>query len=206
MLSIGEILKRERKNKGLTLEQIEKTTRIRYKNLLAIEKSDWDSFHSKTYILGIIKSYGKYLGLDEEKLAAFFRREYEQKEDIHFKSKVSKKQLTPRAKRIFLISLGILISLFVFYFGYQLKIYSSPPKITILKPQTTEFRNIDKVELVGQVEKESIVTVNAERVYQNDQQIFSTFIPLTKQKNEVIIEVTDANGKKTVVRKVFDKK
>lgn len=205
MLTTGEILQRERKNKNISLEEIEKVTKIRKKNLIAIEQNKWDGFPSKTYILGVIKSYGKYLNLNEEKLAAFFRREYERKEDIAFKTRVSKKHFTPHRKRFFIATLAIVFIIFGIYFGYQIISFFSPPTVTIIEPQKTQFRNEDKIELVGKTEKEAIVLINGERVFLDKDNVFHVNVPLASTKNFITIEVTGANGKKTVVNKVFEK-
>ncbi len=205
MLTTGEILQRERKNQNVTLEQIEKETRIRKKNLVAIENNDWDEFPSKTYILGVIKSYGKYLHLDVEKLAAFFRREYERKEDLDFKTRVSKKHFTPQRKKIFAALLTTILLLFGAYFGYQIKLFFSPPYVTILQPQKTQFRREDKIDLVGKTDKEAIVLINGERVFLDKNNVFRVTIPLASAINEITIEVTGANGKKTILKRVFEK-
>lgn len=205
MLSTGEILKRERKRLNLTLDEIEKKTRIRKKNLDAIERGDWKSLPSKTYILGTVKLYGKFLNLNDDKLAAFFRREYAKKEDIKFKKRVGKHYLVSPGKKIFKLIIGAIFALLIVYFGYQLKIYFSPPPLKILSPQKTIFRREEKIELIGKTEREAIVNVNGERVYLDKDNIFKIAIPLPKAKNQVTIEVTGANGRKTIVKKVFEK-
>lgn len=205
MLTTGEILQRERKNKKISLDEIEKVTKIRKKNLIAIEQNKWDGFPSKTYILGVIKSYGRYLNLNEEKLSAFFRREYERQEDMAFKTRVSKKHFTPHKKRIFVATLAIVFILFGIYFGYQVKLFFSHPSVTIFEPQKTQFKNDEKIELVGKTEKEAIVLINGERVFLDKDNVFHVNIPLASTKNFVTIEVTGANGKKTVVNKTFEK-
>lgn len=63
-----------------------------------------------------------------------------------------------------------------------------------------------KIELVGKTEKEASVTVNGERVYTNEEQIFRTFIPLVLKENIVRIEVTGANGRKATITKTFYKR
>lgn len=206
MLTTGELLRQERKNRELTLEDIEKKTRIRKKYLAAVEKNDWSIFPSKTYIIGVLGSYGRFLKLDEEKLRAVFRREYEKKEDIGFKERVSKEYLTPQTKKLVKTIIAILALIFIVYFGYQLKLYFSPPFVEIISPKKTSFIKEEKIELVGKTEKEAIVIVNGERVFQDKNNIFKIAIPLTNPKNEVIIEVTGANGKKTILKKIFEKK
>jgi len=206
MVTIGEILIRERRKRGLTLEQVEKATKIRKKNLEAVEKNDWKNFSSKTYIIGIIKTYGKFLGLNQDKLIAFFRRQYEKKEEIKFKERINKTHLTPQSKKFFKLSILLIFLLFSLYFGYQLIIYFSPPKVEIISPKEVIFKREEKIKLIGRTEKEAIVHINGERVYQNKNNIFEATIPLINPKNEVVIEVTGANGRKTIMKKIFEKK
>lgn len=206
MLTTGELLQKERSTRELTFEDVEKKTRIRKKYLAALEENNWSIFPSKTYILGVLKSYGKFLHLDEEKLTAIFRREYEKKEEIQFKERVSKEYLTPQTKKLVKAVVSVLTFIFIMYFGYQLKLYFSPPHLKIISPQKNIFTKEERIELVGETEKEAIVMVNGERVYQDKNNIFKIAIPLGNPKNEVVIDVTGANGKKIVLKKVFEKK
>lgn len=205
MLTIGEALKSERQKKNLTISEIAGATKIRARRLEAVENNDWRQFPSKTYIVGVIQSYGRFLGLNEEKLLAIFRREYEKKEEVFFQKGIAKKQLRPAAQRVFRGLVFLLIAIFIFYFGYQLKLYFSPPKITIISPKETIIKRKTAIELVVQTEKEAIVIVNGGRVYQNKNNIFKVRIPLTDPETKVIIEVTGANGRKTKLTKVFKK-
>lgn len=206
MLTTGELLKKEREKKGLTLADIEKKTKIRQKYLIAIENTDWSSFPSKTYILGVLKTYGKTLQLDEEKLTAFFRREYAKNEDVAFKKRLSKKYFAPEVKQLFRMIIIIIIAIFSVYFSYQLKIYLAPPKLEIISPTKSAFVREQKIELIGKTEKDTIVTVNGERVFLDDNNMFKTTIPLGEGQFSVTIEATGANGKKTVLQRNFIRK
>ncbi|OGK14775.1 hypothetical protein A3H80_05215 [Candidatus Roizmanbacteria bacterium RIFCSPLOWO2_02_FULL_37_19] len=203
--NIGDELKKQREKNKLTLEDVEHATKIRIKNLTAIEEGNWDFFPSRTYIQGIISSYGKFLELDEQKLIAYFRREYEQRDQLKFKARTTKEQFTPQAKKMIKMVIILIIIAFVGYFGYQLKLYYTPPKVVIIEPKQTLFSK-DKITLKGSTEKDSTILVNEEEVFLNEKNIFETEIPLPDEKNEVIIEVIGANGRKTVVKKVYLKK
>lgn len=203
MLTVGDILKKEREKQGLSLRDVEKKIRVRQKFLEAIEKNDWNQFTSKIYIGGVIKNYSKILGLDPNHALAFFRREYAKKEDISFKRRVSKGLLTPETRRAVYVGIAALVAVFVLYFGYQLTSYFLPPAVTIIEPQEQVFRRIQKVQIIGKTEKEAAVTIFGDRIFQNKEGIFTYDFPLHDGKNELIIEVTGANGKKTVVKKQY---
>lgn len=205
MLTAAEMLRQERERQKITFQQIEKLTKIRKKNLEALERGDWHQFSSKIYIVGMIRSYGKFLKINEEKLLAVFRREYEQKEEMKFQKGIANKHLAPLAQSVFKVVTLVVILIFIAYFGYQLAVFLSPPKIIIISPTKNTFKREEKIELVGTVDKESIVTVNGERVYQNKENVFTISIPLIPGENHVTIEVVGANGRKTIVKKTFKK-
>lgn len=203
--NIGALLKRERTQKGISLEEVEKATKIRKKNLIAIESEDWSVFPSRTYIQGIIKRYGSYLELDQEKLAAYFRREYEKHESLKFKQKAVKNEFTPFKKRLVHLTVFFLVIIFSSFFGYQVYLFLKPPEVIITAPSQDSFKRTDRITLQGTAPKESIITVNGKEVFLDDNQIFETDIALTERRNVVVIEAIGANGKRTIIEKVFTK-
>ncbi len=205
MASVGEILKKEREKKGLTLRQIEKEIKIREKILRAVEENDWNFFSSKIYSTGVIRNYSKYLGLDTQKILAFFRRDFENTDDIHIRKNVTPGYLTPQSKKLMALSLFLIIILFLSYFSYQLKQFLSPPNIVIISPQGDRVRSEELIKIVGRTEKEATVTIYGEKVYPNREGIFEYNFPVRDGKNELVIEVVGANGKKSVLKKNYIK-
>ena len=203
MLTVGKILKSQRQKKNLKLEDIEKDIRVRLKFLSAIEDDDWTLFSSKVYIGGLIRNYSKYLDLDPDRLLAFFRRQYAKKEEESFKKRLSAKYLTPQTRKLIYFFMIIIISSFVYYFGYQVQRFISPPKVEILSPKDMVFKNQDRVKIIGKTEKEGVVKIFGERIYQNEKGEFSYDFPLKLGKNKLSIEVIGANGKKTTISKTY---
>jgi len=206
MFSVGASLQKERLRKGYTLLQVEKQIRVREKFLSALEQNNWDAFASKIYVTGIIKNYSRFLGLDDRKMLAFFRREYERKEDIRFKRRVESTFLTPDTKRLVIGAVVVIFALFIGYFLMQLKQYVSPPQIVIIEPKGTVFKRVNSIRIVGKTEKESTVMIFRQRVYQNKEGFFEYDLPLTKDQNPLLIEVTGPNGRKASVSKTFIRK
>jgi cytoskeletal protein RodZ len=206
MTTVGQILKKQRENKGLTLFDVEKQIKIREKYLRAVEDNNWNYFSSKIYIVGILKNYSRLLGLDSKKILAFFRRDYDHHEDIKFKERISSSNLTPESKRVFRI-ITIISFLAIFsYFGYQLRLYFLPPNIMIISPKTIDFTTETKIKILGKTEKDTMVVINGNREYTNSNGEVEYDLFLKEGNNKIIIELTGANGKKTVVEKIFTKK
>lgn len=203
MLTVGEILKKEREKQGLTHADIEKKLKIRKQYLIAVEAGDWTEFSSKIYIVGVIKNYAKLLGLPHDKVLAFFRREYEKKEEVAFKKRVEKKLLTPQTRFAIIAGIAAVAIVVVSYFGYQVKALVTPPKVVITTPTTDHFSHVTSVAVKGIAQKESEITIFGNRIYQNKDGAFEYNFPLQEGKNRLIIEVVGPNGKKTVVNKTF---
>ena len=206
MLSVGSILKNEREKKGLLLINIEKQIKVREKYLKAVEEEDWSFFSSKIYITGILKNYSRVLNLDEKKILAFFRRDYEKKDDVRFKKKVTSAYLTSETKKFFKLGVIILSVFFVSYFAYQLKIYFSPPNFTLLSPTTKNFSIEKNVKIIGKTDRDTSIVIAGERIYQNKEGIFNYELSLNEGNNKIIINLVGANGKKTTIEKTFIKK
>ncbi|HEX2170974.1 MAG TPA: helix-turn-helix domain-containing protein, partial [Dehalococcoidia bacterium] len=61
---IGELLRSQREERGLTLEQAEEVTRIRRRYLEALESGNFAELPGEVYVRGFLRLYAEYLGLD----------------------------------------------------------------------------------------------------------------------------------------------
>ncbi len=73
MAKIGSILQETRLSKGLTLDSIADETNISVRFLSKLENDDYTGFPGEPYIIGFIRNYADYLGLDAEALIRRYR-------------------------------------------------------------------------------------------------------------------------------------
>ena len=66
---IGRILEQKRKERGLSLEEVEQATKIRKRYLTGLEREDYTILPDAVYARGFLKTYANYLGLDGEALS-----------------------------------------------------------------------------------------------------------------------------------------
>jgi cytoskeletal protein RodZ len=71
--SLGVKLKTAREAKGYTIEQVCRDTNIASRYIDALEKEDFSVFPGEPYLLGFLRNYGEYLGLEIEGLLANYR-------------------------------------------------------------------------------------------------------------------------------------
>src|ERR1035437_9008307 len=78
MIKSGEKLQQTRAEKGLSLEDVAKGTRIKKEFLSYIENGEYQKLPSASYAHGFVRNYARFLGLPDEEILAIFRREFDQ--------------------------------------------------------------------------------------------------------------------------------
>jgi cytoskeleton protein RodZ len=73
MPAFGENLRREREMRGVSLEEISSATKISLRFLDAIEREDFSKLPGGIFSRSFIRSYARYLGLDEERVMAEYQ-------------------------------------------------------------------------------------------------------------------------------------
>jgi len=138
-----------------------------------------------------------------QKAIAYFDRDYEKIEEMRFSHKIPSEYLTPQTKKVFFIIVATIFILFFGYFTLQLKNYFSPPKVVILSPKTQIIKKGNAVNILGRTDKDAVITIAKERVFQSEEGIFEYKYPLHQGKNSVTIEVVGANGRKTSITEYY---
>src|SRR3954469_12677568 len=72
---VGERLRVAREEKGVTLEEVAKQTRIPIRHLEHIERGEWDAMPAVTYSVGFARSYANAVGLDGAAVGAEVREQ-----------------------------------------------------------------------------------------------------------------------------------
>ena len=117
MESYGEILKNKRLEKGLEFEQISSETVIAVNYLKALEEEDDSVFPGEPYLVGFLKIYSDYLGLETEKLLQLYHSKVLQESPVpeglivHEKPKYLVPVIAGAA--CLLVLIGVIITIFV---------------------------------------------------------------------------------------------
>ena len=72
---LGDLLRKTREQKNLSIDDIEKGTNIRKLYIKSIEDGDYDKLPGEVFLKGFIKTYGRFLGLDGPKLIEQYKAE-----------------------------------------------------------------------------------------------------------------------------------
>mgnify|MGYP005832174531 CR=1 FL=1 len=73
MNEIGPIFREARTRTGKTIEEAVRETKIAKKYLIAIENEDFDVFPGETYLIGFMRNYAQFLGIDPDEVVHRYR-------------------------------------------------------------------------------------------------------------------------------------
>lgn len=112
-MGIGERLKQERELKELSLDDIQKETKIQTRYLYAIEQENFKAMPGNFYVRAFIKEYATVLGLDPSELMEEYQQDlpFEQEEQVEM-SRVNsskKNKITTKVPAIFSLLPSIIV-------------------------------------------------------------------------------------------------
>ncbi len=75
MATTGKRLRAERERRAISVAQAVDGTHIKTDHILAMEADDWAAFSAPVYVRGFVKTYARFLRLDEQEMAVQLDRE-----------------------------------------------------------------------------------------------------------------------------------
>jgi cytoskeleton protein RodZ len=123
MPAFGENLRREREMRGVTLEEISSATKISLRFLEAIEQEDFAQLPGGIFARSFIRTYARYLGLDEDRVIAEYQLAAQPEADVDLPRLTSRRTGTARpSMRTPLVA--TLVAIILLAGGYALFRYS----------------------------------------------------------------------------------
>ena len=124
MESIGDKLRSQREQKGYSIEQIARDTNIAKRYLEALEAEDFSVFPGDPYLIGFLRNYADYLGIEPDDMVALYKNFQIQSQPLPLEELLIKRDKRP----IFLILGAVLIVAVLIVGGYFLFPLIFPPR------------------------------------------------------------------------------
>jgi cytoskeletal protein RodZ len=203
MLTIGEYLKSRRLERKITLNFLEKETKIKKEFLQAIENNLWDKLPEFPVVSGFVKNISLILKIDPNTANAILRRDYPPKKlTVNPKPDIKTKILwSPKFSFVF----GVVAFLFVVlsYLGYEYSKFVKPPILEIFEPKENQVLIEKKIRVEGKTTTDATIFVNNQQAIVDKNGNFETVIEIDKNTKELKFIATSRSGKKTeIVRRV----
>ena len=190
MTKAGEKLKEKRLEKGLTLEDVSKSTKIKQEFLEFIENGQYEKLPSVSYAQGFVRNYAGFLGLNEKEIMAIFRREFEGEKLYSVLPKGFERQDEFPIKRfkigrnVFFIIFGIFIFLGYILFQYRYAVINPPLEIT--SPKDLSQVSSSQITVFGKTDSNATVYVNSDAVSVNESGNFQKTIDVFPGKTFIV--------------------
>lgn len=147
MAAIGETLKNAREKRSLTIDQVQKQTRIYSTVLMALEEGRCDEILTTTYVKSFLAKYANYLGLDSKEMLKEYSSIHHDEpatEKIMEKKKVEMRGSENLSKVIYVVSFSLLLIAFLSLIVFLARSITPNLKKS-LKPKTARAKSVSAV-------------------------------------------------------------
>lgn len=205
----SELLKKAREDQQLSLKVAADALQLSPKYLQALEEGRFQYFPGQIYIKNFIKSYAKFLKLDECELL----QKYCDSQKLH-NSKVECKEESKKVLHGFykvLIFLrqsvvALVVACFIFYLGLEFFGIFKAPQLSIESPEEGMITASADLNVKGQTIPETKVQINGVEAISDANGLFQEKVNLNAGSNQIIVTAFKKHGQSTsVVRNVIYK-
>ncbi len=206
MKTAGEIIKKTRLEKNISLEQVAGQTKIRQNILVALEENDFQKIPSIASIKGFLRAYAQFLDLSPEKILAIFRRDFDKKE----KKKVvlsgmveplNKRKVNWSPKLTLIVLIGIFFFGLMTYLIYQYLSLVRPPYLKVITPENNLQVKERIIKITGKADPDSLVVINRVTVTLSSSGEFHYGFDLFPGENSIIVTATSKSGRKNSIER-----
>jgi len=123
---LGEVLKKARLEKKMSLDEIQDVTKIRKRYLEALESGEYNVLPGKFYIRAFIKSYAEVVGLDSEEVLKYYHDEVPATETVvnePIPARKPKKMRSASSEKFGKIGFTVLMWCFIILIGLAIWYY-----------------------------------------------------------------------------------
>jgi len=182
MQDIGNVLEKTRNEKQISLEQASRETNIARRYLEALETGMYEVFPGEPYVVGFLRNYAEYLGLNQNECVTLYKQAKIQETAIPPEKLIPQNQFT--IPRSVFVGAGVVILLIAVFFIGRIVI----AKIgTAIKDRPAQ--PVGQTEIIEKKENASYILsqdVFEQRLFTGD----TVMLPLGEKKYQLKVEKT----------------
>lgn len=201
--TLGDRLRRARKQNGLSYRELGATLRINPEFLKYLEYGQYNQLPGKIYIKNYLKKYCQYLNLNWPNLEKIFEQEiiiYQQKQPKKMQSKFNQHALI-LPKIAVLAGLIVLLAAISIYIISETINISRPPLLTVYDFPDQQSITTHSVTLKGKTDPEAKVTINWQEITIDAAGNFTELINLQEGINTLRIAAKNKHSKENIIYK-----
>jgi cytoskeletal protein RodZ len=201
MTKAGEKLQTTRLEKGLTLKDVAKGTKIKVDFLENIENGEYNKLPSVSYAYGFVRSYAGFLGIPEKEIMPLFKREFDEEKVYRVLPRGFEKTEEFSLSRLKIQrTIAVLVVIFILFMGYILFQYRYAfidPPLEIISPAKNFTVSSSQVTIVGKTDPNATVYVGMGLVSVDRDGTFKKVINVFPGETTVQIKVVNKFSRET---------
>ncbi|MBP7061084.1 MAG: helix-turn-helix domain-containing protein [Candidatus Moranbacteria bacterium] len=197
-LTLGEKLRKLRADFRMSLQDVSKVTRIQVKYLESLESGQYEKLPADVYVRGFLRSYARYLNVDEQALVKLYERERNIQANLGLEvaTKTGQNSFAPlsfviTSRTLFLTGIIIVVSGAFFYLYQEFQSFAAEPQLTLLEPENGALVDSQDVRVRGKTDKGATVTLNDQAVFVDNEGTFSDMLPVRFGMNTIVIRTVN---------------
>ncbi|MDC7220639.1 MAG: helix-turn-helix domain-containing protein [Spirochaetales bacterium] len=168
MQALGELLRTTREERGYTMDQVVHETNISRSYIEDLEGERFENFPAEAYLIGFLRTYADYLGLDPEKTISLYKNHKLKEEPSPIEALVGKKKV--KVSPLILIIGGAVIAvtlafILLFPFGEERpeKEKKKPSRVEESVRAAVEFPVVEEISEFHFLQGDSILFTEGEK-------------------------------------------
>ncbi len=207
--TLGEYLASVRVNADLKVAEVVETSGICEKYLLNLEAGQYQHLPPDVYIIGFLKKLAVLYSIPEEILLQQYKKERGIVNQVAnnllvpstgWKAWMAKLVITP--KLITFAGGTGLVFIAVFYLIFQVSAINRTPSLKVFEPASGSIVKGSVVNVSGEADAGSIVSINGQNVFVDDQGKFSTSLSVAVGQKELAVTAENKFGKQAAQKVV----
>lgn len=205
-LTLGEKLSKLRTDFRMSLSDVSKATRIQVKYLELLESGVYDKLPADVYVRGFLRSYARYLNIDEQALVKLYERERNIQENMSGERRTDPAShgfaplsFVITSRTLVLGAIFLLVFGAFFYLYREFRSFAAEPQLVVLEPQNGAVGEYQEVTVRGRTDKGAQVTLNNQSVSVDNNGIFSDRIVVRPGMNTIAVKTTNRFNKEKIV-------
>ncbi len=191
MNQLGPIFKEKREKEGKSIDDAVRETKIAKKYLMAIENENFDIFPGETYLIGFIRNYAQFLGLDPDEMVQRYKSYKIQEQPTPIE------QLTARPRRYkYFIFLIIIVIIVIGSIIAYIKVNGKKIRVAKKEVKEEQIKGRKSAGTTQKGQKESSVNkvvMEEEELIRNFKKGDDIIIPVKGKKYNITIDNIDNN-------------
>jgi cytoskeletal protein RodZ len=171
----------------------------------SIEEGRFFGLTDPHYLKGFIRTYAQFVGLAEEEVMPFFRREYDaQEHEQKLRRPLApiepkKSRLSPGWAIVGILTISILS---VVGFAYQQYVsVALTPELKVNSPSNQTKTSADQITASGRTDPDATLSLNGQQIQIDPEGKFSTTVGLATGSNTLTFKAVNKLGKESVVER-----